>query len=64
MSWLAKLFSKKEPELAPASLSPLKVDMHSHLIPGIDDGARNMDESIAMLAKFESLGYELSLIHI
>ena len=58
MSWLAKLFSKKEPELAPASLSPLKVDMHSHLIPGIDDGARNMDESIAMLAKFESLGYE------
>ncbi|PIE86625.1 MAG: capsular biosynthesis protein [Bacteroidetes bacterium] len=32
--------------------------MHSHLIPGIDDGSRSMDESIALLAKFESLGYQ------
>lgn len=31
--------------------------MHSHLIPGIDDGAKTMDETIAMLAKFEHLGY-------
>ena len=32
--------------------------MHSHLIPGIDDGSKSIDESIAMLAKFESLGYK------
>ena len=32
--------------------------MHSHLIPGIDDGAQDMDQTIAMLAKFESLGYK------
>ena len=32
--------------------------MHSHLIPGIDDGSQSMDETIAMLAKFESLGYK------
>ncbi len=32
--------------------------MHSHLIPGIDDGSRSMDETIAMLAKFQSLGYK------
>ena len=32
--------------------------MHSHLIPGIDDGSKSMDETIAMLAKFESLGFK------
>ena len=25
------------------------VDLHSHILPGIDDGARDMDEAIAML---------------
>ncbi|MCE2711968.1 MAG: histidinol phosphatase [Cryomorphaceae bacterium] len=54
MSLFERLFKKK---LDPFELSDLKVDIHSHLIPGIDDGSRTMDESIAMLAKFESLGY-------
>jgi tyrosine-protein phosphatase YwqE len=31
--------------------------MHSHLIPGIDDGSPSMDHTIALLAKFEQLGY-------
>lgn len=52
------LFRKKESRLAPADLSVLQADMHSHLIPGIDDGSQNMDQTIAMLAKFESLGYK------
>ncbi|MEY4605006.1 MAG: hypothetical protein RIT43_2298 [Bacteroidota bacterium] len=55
MGLFDRLFKKK---LDPFDLSDLKVDIHSHLIPGIDDGARTMDETIAMLAKFESLGYE------
>ncbi|MBQ2941323.1 MAG: hypothetical protein IJD97_03700 [Clostridia bacterium] len=25
------------------------IDMHSHILPGIDDGARNIDEALAML---------------
>lgn len=25
------------------------IDIHSHVLPGLDDGARNMDESLAML---------------
>jgi protein-tyrosine phosphatase len=41
----------------PLNLSLIGVDMHSHLIPGIDDGSKSMDETIAMLAKFEHLGY-------
>lgn len=54
---LFQLF-KSNQRLSPIDFSLLKTDMHSHLIPGIDDGARSMDETIAMLAKFESLGYE------
>lgn len=53
-----RLFKRKESLLSPADYSVLKADMHSHLIPGIDDGSRNMDETIAMLAKFEALGYQ------
>lgn len=36
----------------------LRVDIHSHLLPGIDDGAPTMDHTIGMLRKFEELGYE------
>ena len=39
-------------------LPKLKVDLHSHLIPGIDDGAQTMAESISLLKKLELLGYE------
>lgn len=53
-----RLFRKKETPLPPVDWSVVKADMHSHLIPGIDDGSKSMDETIAMLAKFESLGYE------
>jgi protein-tyrosine phosphatase len=48
-------FFKKQ--LEPYHCEDLQVDIHSHLIPGIDDGSRTMDESIAMLTKFQSLGY-------
>lgn len=56
MGLFSGLFTKKE-KLGPADLSVLKVDMHSHLIPGIDDGSKSLDDTIAMLAKFKDLGY-------
>ncbi|MEN9699452.1 MAG: hypothetical protein RLZZ301_650 [Bacteroidota bacterium] len=56
MSFLKSLFGPKK-RLSPYDLSHLGVDMHSHLIPGIDDGAPTMDHSIAMLQKFAQLGY-------
>lgn len=55
MGFLNLFKSKKQ--LQPIDFSQIGVDMHSHLIPGIDDGSQSMDETIAMLAKFESLGY-------
>ncbi|MFK7786509.1 MAG: tyrosine-protein phosphatase [Crocinitomicaceae bacterium] len=59
MGIFSRLFgSREEEKLPPVDLSILKTDMHSHLIPGVDDGSRSMDETIAMLAKFESMGYQ------
>ncbi|WP_431293724.1 tyrosine-protein phosphatase [Pedobacter sp. P26] len=36
----------------------LSVDIHSHLLPGIDDGARDLNESISYIKSLQSLGYE------
>ena len=48
-------FKKKEvKERGPV----LKVDLHSHLIPGIDDGSQSMKESLSLLKGMEALGYE------
>jgi protein-tyrosine phosphatase len=38
--------------------SEIKTDMHSHLIPGIDDGAKTIDNSIALIRKLIGLGYK------
>ncbi|MFY9243727.1 MAG: CpsB/CapC family capsule biosynthesis tyrosine phosphatase [Polaribacter sp.] len=32
------------------------VDIHSHLLPGIDDGAKDLDDSIALIEKMASYG--------
>jgi protein-tyrosine phosphatase len=49
------LFKKKESE--PADLSGLVADMHNHLIPGIDDGATDLESSIVMIRAMHGLGY-------
>lgn len=35
----------------------LRTDLHSHLIPGIDDGSKSMEESLSLLQGMETLGY-------
>lgn len=39
-------------------VGPLKVDIHSHLLPGLDDGVQTMEESLELLRHFETLGYQ------
>lgn len=34
------------------------VDIHSHLIPGIDDGAKTMDDSIELIKSLQELGFK------
>lgn len=41
---------------APSSLS-LQTDLHSHLIPGIDDGAKTIEESLELVRALHALGY-------
>lgn len=58
MSFLSKLFSGSSKSAAAADLSVLKCDVHSHFIPGIDDGAKNMDDSLNLLRSFAEFGYK------
>ncbi|TND09084.1 MAG: hypothetical protein FD123_1487 [Bacteroidetes bacterium] len=57
MGLFSKFFKKKE-EFPPADLGVLACDMHSHFIPGIDDGAKNMEDSLNLLRQMQDLGYK------
>lgn len=57
MSLFSGLFGRKEPALGPADLSVLRCDVHSHFIPGIDDGAQNLEQSMELLRAMQELGY-------
>jgi len=57
MGLFANIFGKKRPDLGPADLSVLGTDIHSHFIPGIDDGAQNLEQSIELLTAMRELGY-------
>jgi len=49
-------FSKKKPklkELIPDNF----VDIHSHLIPGIDDGSKSMESTLGMIGSLKALGF-------
>ncbi len=38
--------------------SSIGIDMHSHLIPGIDDGSKSIEDSIALIRRIQDLGYK------
>lgn len=48
-------FWKKKKD--PTDLSWLQTDIHSHLIPGIDDGVPDLATSIALIKELQQLGY-------
>src|SRR5688572_6007014 len=50
------IFNKKTKQ--PPDLSGLVTDMHSHLIPGIDDGATDVSNSIELINGLRDLGYQ------
>ena len=43
---------------ANANWSFIGADIHSHFVPGIDDGAKTIDDSIALLKAMEGMGYK------
>lgn len=52
------LFNFFRKESRSLDLAWLQTDMHSHLIPGIDDGAPDLATSIELIKGFVALGYK------
>lgn len=51
---MLNIFGKRKPL---AGLEHVGVDMHSHLIPGVDDGVQNIDESLESVKILYEAGY-------
>ena len=49
-------FKRSGAEVEP-DLSFLGVDMHSHLLPGIDDGLQELEKSVEFIKDLQQLGY-------
>ena len=49
------IFSKKENKNKPVSLL---ADIHSHLLPGLDDGVKDFDEALTLIKRLINLGYK------
>lgn len=43
---------------SPKKVNELRVDLHSHLIPGIDDGVKSIDESVKILRELSKIGIQ------
>lgn len=48
-------FTRKKSEYA--DFSVIGVDMHSHLIPAVDDGAQDINDSINLISGLKNLGF-------
>lgn len=57
MSFLSNIFGSNRLK-EPVDLSVVGTDMHSHFIPGIDDGAKTMDDSLELIMAMQDLGYK------
>ena len=38
--------------------NPYQVDIHSHLLPDLDDGVKSIKESLEILRQFQSFGFK------
>lgn len=52
------MFFFKKKKVEDISLDWLHTDMHSHLLPGIDDGAQDMESSLSLIRSLAALGYK------
>ena len=57
MSWFSFFRKKEEPKVYPVDVTSLGVDMHAHWLPGIDDGAQNIEEALEIIRFLNATGY-------
>jgi tyrosine-protein phosphatase YwqE len=55
---MLSFFRRNKKNEEAALVQALKVDMHSHILPGLDDGAETMQQSLELIRAFKSLGYD------
>ncbi len=55
MQWITRLLSPT----SPTDFSVLHADLHSHLLPGLDDGVPDMDEALELIEALRQMGYSL-----
>jgi tyrosine-protein phosphatase YwqE len=56
VGFFSKLFGGERQGKGASDLSALAVDVHSHLLPGLDDGAQTMEHTLAMIRGMHGLG--------
>jgi tyrosine-protein phosphatase YwqE len=55
---LFNIFKKTTRLDTPVDLSKLGCDIHSHFIPGIDDGSKTIEDSVQMITELYKMGYK------
>lgn len=56
------MFSWFKKKTALAHAASLHTDIHSHLLPGLDDGVQTYEEAEEIITRFEQLGYRKLII--
>lgn len=51
-------FFNRSKKTAYTDFGEVALDMHSHLVPGVDDGAQNVTDSITLITGLADLGFE------
>ena len=64
MSWIDRLRPKSKRAETPDFSAPalhigehLVTDVHSHMVPGVDDGSESIEQSLAMIDRLVAMGY-------
>ncbi len=52
------LFKKSKSQPGPFDFARIGADMHSHILPGIDDGAKDLAQSVELVRGMVELGYK------
>lgn len=51
-------FLKPKPKTALPTFAPLGIDIHCHMLPGVDDGSKSNEESLACMKVMHDAGFE------